>query len=113
MTQQTQSQQYHHVQSGSHQFANINPRSFSVHGYGWTTAVPNLAVSQYAYTAHQCLLEAASSKYPEILPYLMENFIVEKETQSEHWDSSQGQMTMKQSSSLAFQRCFRFDLTSS
>eukprot|EP00956_Cyclotella_meneghiniana_P009103 scaffold12487_cov37-Cyclotella_meneghiniana.AAC.1 len=61
-------------------------------------------MSQYAYTAQhalssshfpsvqpvsvifcdgldsQCLLEAASSKYPEILPYLMGNFIVEKET---------------------------------
>eukprot|EP00956_Cyclotella_meneghiniana_P008678 scaffold11849_cov48-Cyclotella_meneghiniana.AAC.8 len=31
----------------------------------------------------------------------------------EHWDSSQGQMTMKQHCSLAFQRCFHFVLTSS
>eukprot|EP00956_Cyclotella_meneghiniana_P013955 scaffold20550_cov58-Cyclotella_meneghiniana.AAC.3 len=80
------------------QFANINPPGFSVHGHGWTPAVLNLAASQYAYTAQyalssshfpsvqpdsvvfcdgldsQRLLEAAYSKYPEILSYLMENF---------------------------------------
>eukprot|EP00956_Cyclotella_meneghiniana_P015242 scaffold23160_cov21-Cyclotella_meneghiniana.AAC.2 len=51
MTQQSQSQQYHQVQSGSHQFVNINPHGISVHGHGWTPAVPNLAASQYAYAA--------------------------------------------------------------